>query len=162
MSKSLSMIVAYDQNKLIGIKNKLPWHLSADLKRFKSLTTGNAVIMGYNTYRSIGRPLPNRHNIVLTNEENLEGCDTATSLDDALDLVKPGEEPIVIGGAQVYALALPHVSRLYVTEVAAKLEGDAYFPDFDLSHWQEVWREEHSKDKDNQYDYTFTNYEKIH
>ena len=164
----VSMIWAMAENNVIGRDNKLPWHLPNDLKYFKQLTTGKPVIMGRKTYDSIGRPLPNRTNIIITRDANFsaEGVKVVNSLDEAIELaeaiclVNAQEEVIVMGGAEIYKLCLPRADRLYVTLVHADVEGDAYFPDIDLSHYQEVKREFFEKDGPNPYDYSFCVFER--
>ncbi|MFQ3229323.1 dihydrofolate reductase [Reinekea sp.] len=159
----VSMIWAMAENNVIGRDNKLPWHLPNDLKYFKQITTGKPVIMGRKTYDSIGRPLPNRTNIVITRDTrfNAEGVKVVNSLDDAIELaeatclVNAQEEVIVMGGAEIYKLCLPRADRLYVTLVHAEVEGDAYFPAIDLSHYREVKREFFDKDGPNPFDYSF-------
>jgi dihydrofolate reductase len=164
----VSMIWAMAENNVIGRDNKLPWHLPNDLKYFKQLTTGKPVIMGRKTYDSIGRPLPNRTNIIITRDANFsaEGVKVVNSLDEAIELaeaiclVNAQEEVIVMGGAEIYKLCLPRADRLYVTLVHADVEGDAYFPEIDLSHYQEVKREFFEKDGPNPYDYSFCVFER--
>lgn len=128
------MIVAVDETRAIGKDNKLLWHIPEDLKRFKELTTGHAVIMGENTYRSIGRPLPNRKNIVMTMSADLElpGCLVVHSIEEALQLAKEEEmeEVFVIGGASIYKQFLPMVDRLYLTLVQGTHEADTFFPEY--------------------------------
>jgi dihydrofolate reductase len=140
----LSMIVAVDETRAIGKDNKLLWHIPEDLQRFKELTNGHAIIMGENTYRSIGRPLPNRTNIIVTLNTDLElpGCVIAHSLEEALELGKQheSEELFVIGGASIYKQFLPQIERLYLTLVEGKHEADTYFPDY--SDFKKVLSEE--------------------
>lgn len=144
----LALIVAMARNRVIGKDNQLPWHLPSDLKYFKQTTLGKPVIMGRRTFDSIGRPLPGRKNIVITRQPHWqrEGVSTAVSLPEAIALGRSAalaggaEELMVIGGAQIYAEALPLARRLYVTEVQAEVEGDARFPELSTA-WQEVSRE---------------------
>ncbi len=130
----LSMIVAVDEARAIGKDNRLLWHIPEDLKRFKELTSGHVVIMGENTYHSIGRPLPNRTNIVVTlNQElKLPGCQVVHSLDEAVQVAREyeKEEIFVMGGASIYKQFLPTIDRLYLTLVTGKHEADTYFPDY--------------------------------
>lgn len=139
------LIAAVAQHGVIGKDNALPWHLPEDLKHFKALTTGHAVIMGRKTWESLPpkfRPLPNRRNIVLTRDPAYvaPGATVIHSLDDAVK-VSFGETALfVIGGAQLYAHALPHAQRLELTEIELEVDGDAHFPAFDRSHWREVKR----------------------
>ena len=148
----LSLIAALAKNRVIGRGNTLPWHLPADLKRFKSLTLGHPVIMGRKTFESIvallGKPLPGRDNIVISRSAGhpraaqWTGAQVrfAASLDEALRGIT-AEEVFVIGGAEIYALALPVADRLHLTEILADVEGDAYFPKFARGEWHEMSRE---------------------
>ena len=142
----LSLIAAVAANGVIGSDNALPWRLPEDLKRFKALTLGHPVIMGRKTYESIGRPLPGRRNIVVTRNAayQTDGCEVVASLAAALAACQGGSDEIfVIGGAQIYAEALPLAQRLYLTEIRRAFEGDARFPDWDRAAWKEVAREAH-------------------
>ena len=164
----LALIAAYAQNRVVGIDNKLPWHLPEDLKYFKRCTSGKAIIMGRKTFDSIGRPLPNRTNIVITRnpEFKAEGVKVVTTLEAAIELAKAVneingiDEVMVIGGATIYELTLPIADRLYLTHVHAKVEGDAYFPEVDFSNWHEVERADYSASETNPYDYSFVVYDK--
>ena len=163
----VSLIVAVAKNGVIGIDNKLPWHLPNDLKYFKQVTMGKPIIMGRKTYESIGRPLPGRTNIVISRQEgySAEGCKTASSLQEAVGLAKDiavtdgADEVVVIGGAQIYIEAMSMADRLYLTEVHAEVEGDAFFPDRTETDWTEVGREDHMAEGPNPYDYSFVVYE---
>ena len=165
----IAMIWAMASNGVIGRQNKLPWHLPNDLKYFKRLTSGKTVIMGRKTYESIGRPLPNRINIVITraNDFHAEGIKVVNSLPAALELaaaetlIAGAEEVIVIGGAEIYKLCLPLAERLYVTLVHADVDGDARFPEWDRQAYQEIGREDFSADGPNPYDYSFVVFDKI-
>ncbi len=160
-----SILVAYDKNHGIGAHNNLLWQrdLPADLAHFKSLTTGNAVIMGRKTYESIGRPLPHRQNIVITRElQKIEGVTIVNSLEAAYAAVEPNKEAFVIGGGQVYALALPGVERIYATEVDALFpEADVFFSILVPNEWQEVMREHHERDEHNKYGYDFVTFDRV-
>jgi dihydrofolate reductase len=138
----LALVVAMARNRAIGLCGKLPWHLPEDLKHFKALTLGHALIMGRKTHESIGRPLPGRRNIVVTRgRRTFEGCETANSLGEAIGLARTTDaEPMVIGGAELYAQALPYATRLCVTEVDRDVEADAFFPAWHTDAWQEVRR----------------------
>ncbi len=142
MQPHLTIIVAVDSQRGIGINNTLPWHLPEDLVHFKQTTSGHPIIMGRKTFDSIGRPLPNRRNIVITRnpEWKQDGVDTAASLDAAIALAGDAEA-FVIGGAQIFIEALPRVDRLIVTEIDQKFDCDTFFPQIDLEQWQEVGRE---------------------
>lgn len=143
MSK-LSLIVAMGKNRAIGKDNALPWHLSQDLQYFKAVTLGKPIVMGRKTYDSIGRPLPGRHNIVISRDPAwaAEGVTVVTSVAAALAAAGDVEEVMVIGGEQIYALALAHANQLYITEVEAAPQADAFFPAIDPSQWREVERQE--------------------
>ncbi|HEY5790823.1 MAG TPA: dihydrofolate reductase, partial [Gammaproteobacteria bacterium] len=126
----LALIAALDRNRLIGRDNALPWHLPADLQHFKRLTLGKPVLMGRRTWESLGRPLPGRHNIVLSRDPafRAEGATVVGSLDAALEAAGDAAEAMVIGGAAFYATMLPRARRLYLTEVDGEFDGDAWFP----------------------------------
>lgn len=136
----ISIIVAVAENGVIGDKNSLLWHISEDLKHFKAHTSGHPVIMGRKTYESLGRPLPNRHNVVITRQADLEiaGCTVVHSLEEALALFTPDEEVFIIGGAQIYARALPLADRFLLTRVHHPYEGDTSFPAWDAAEWELV------------------------
>ncbi|RMG92859.1 MAG: dihydrofolate reductase, partial [Zetaproteobacteria bacterium] len=139
--------------------NQLPWHLPADLAWFRKHTLGKPVLMGRKTYESIGHPLPERKNLVLTTDVKLRipGCTTVHSLAQAFHTCAgQASELMVIGGAEVYRLALPQAQRLYITEVHGRFDGDAWFPSFDRRQWQEVYREDHTPDAKNAWPYSFT------
>ena len=138
-----ALVAALARHRVIGVGNRLPWRLPEDLQRFKRLTMGAPVIMGRRTRESIGRPLPGRRNIVVTRERaaTWEGCVVAHSLDEALALADDAPEAFVIGGAELYAQALPRAARLYLTLIDADYAGDAWFPEFDAAAWREVARE---------------------
>lgn len=141
--QKISIIVAMSKNNVIGANNALPWHISEDLKRFKSLTMGKPIIMGRKTFDSIGRPLPGRKNIVITRNTDLKinGVDVVSSVDNAFSLIKDEEQVFVIGGEEIYRIFLDHATHLYVTEIDSVLEGDAYFPQFSANYWREISRE---------------------
>ena len=133
----ISIIVAVAENGVIGDKNSLLWHIGEDLRNFKRITSGHPVIMGRKTYESLGRPLPNRTNVVITRSDTgFEGCTTVHSLEEAVALFPADEEVFIIGGAQIYAQALPVADRLYLTRVYRSYEGDTRFPDWDESEWR--------------------------
>jgi dihydrofolate reductase len=140
----LAIVVATSRNRCIGRDGGLPWHLPEDLRHFRAVTTGHAIIMGRRTHESIGRPLPKRRNIVLSRNPaaTFEGCDTAASLEDAVDLARAGgdDEPRVIGGASVYAAALPVTTRIFLTEVDRTVEGDTFFPPLEAGAFVEISR----------------------
>ncbi len=154
----LSIIVAMDDNQLIGKDNALPWHLPADLGYFKKTTTGKTVLMGRKTYESIGFPLPNRRNVVVSRNTDFEaqGCEVVGSIDAALELSKDDDEVMVMGGASFYEQMLPSADRLYITQIEGEYEGDAHFPKFDRSEFREISRESHTPDEKNPHTYHFT------
>lgn len=161
MQARLTIIVATDQCRGIGIDNKLPWHLPEDMAHFKRTTSGHAVIMGRKTFESIGRPLPNRRNIVITRnpEWQHEGVEAVTSVDTAIALLGD-EEAFVIGGAQIYTEALSRTSKLIVTEIDKVFDCDAFFPDIAASEWKEAAREQYHSEK-NGFDYSFVTYRRV-
>jgi dihydrofolate reductase len=160
----VALIVAMTRSGVIGKDGQLPWRLSADLRRFKTLTMGHALIMGRKTYSSLGRPLPGRTSIVITRQASLDlpaEVLVVHSLAEALHHVGHDDSPFVIGGGEVFALALPLAERLHVTWVEAEIDGDAYFPPWNLHEWRLVAEERHSADAKNQYDYTFATYNRV-
>lgn len=164
MSK-VSIIAAVADNYAIGKSNKLPWHLPADLKHFKALTTGSAVVMGKRTFESLPNgPLPNRKNIVLSSmlsEGVREGYYEADSIEDALELCDNEENVFIIGGGSVYRQALDVADYMYITWVHADFAADAFFPNVDFSKWKEISREDFQPDEKNQHAYSFVTYERI-
>ncbi|KAA6451756.1 dihydrofolate reductase [Bacillus swezeyi] len=159
----ISFITAMDRNRLIGKNNDLPWHLPQDLKYFKEVTNGHAVIMGRKTFESIGRPLPNRKNIVVTTDKGLDipGCEVLHSAEEAVQYAKNrDEECFVIGGSKLYTDLLPFADKLYVTRIDETFEGDRYFPAFGEDEWDVVSRQKGIKDDKNPYDYEFLVYQR--
>ena len=158
------MISALAKNGVIGNKNKLPWHLPADFKWFKEKTLNKIIVMGLNTFKSIGeKPLPSRKHIILHHNvyKVPENCFLAKSIDEALDIAKKlstetGENEIMIcGGSSIYKQFLPMADRMYLTYIHQDFEGDTFFPKFDMKDWQEVSRENHQSDENNKYAYSF-------
>ena len=158
----VTIIAALGRNRVIGKGNQIPWHISEDLKRFKALTMGHPVVMGRKTFQSIGRPLPGRDNIVITRSPEFAapGCRPVHSLAEALTAAQGAAEVFVIGGAEIYALALPLADRLQLTEVDAAIDGDATFPDFDRNAWKEVSRDPGSTAGPDGLRYDFVTYER--
>ncbi len=157
----VSIIVAVAENGVIGDRNTLLWHISEDLKHFKRTTTGHPVVMGRKTFESLGRPLPNRTNVVITRQAlDLPGCTTVHSLEEALALFPAEEEVFVIGGAQIYAAALPVADRLYLTRVEHPYEGDTHFPEWDEAAWRLVASEAHPCGAEYPYPFVFETYER--
>ncbi len=143
MSDGLAIIVAMGRDRVIGNENRLPWHISEDLKHFKRTTTGHAVIMGRKTFESIGKALPKRRNIVVTRQQGatFDGCETAYNLEQALTLARREDVlPFVIGGSSLFTEALPQATHLYLTEIDRAYDGDVFFPEFDSAEFDEVER----------------------
>ena len=140
--RPLAMIAAVAKNKVIGNKGQLPWHVSEDLKFFKTTTTGHAIIMGKKTYDSTGKPLPNRRNIVVSRSAvSIEGAEVCGSIDEAIARARETDpEPFIIGGAEIYRAAMPFATRLIITEIDQTPEGDAFFPTIDAAEWKESER----------------------
>jgi dihydrofolate reductase len=161
---SISIAVAVGENFAIGKNNQLLWHMPADLKFFKQTTTGHTVIMGRKTFDSVGRPLPNRRNIVITRDTQLkiDGVEVVNSLPEALEITKEEEKPVfIVGGAEIYKQALPLTNTLYLTTIHHHFEADTFFPTINRSEWKVVKSERHAADEKNLYDYTFEVLERI-
>ncbi len=154
----ISLVVAYTQNRVIGVKNQLPWHLPNDLKHFKDLTLNQQILMGRKTYESIGRPLPNREMIVLTRQADFHP-DYARCIHDLSELQPLKKDLVVIGGAEIYTLLLPQADIIYATEVKTELAGDAFFPNLDPKVWHETNRESHPADERHAFPYDFVRYQ---
>ena len=152
------MIAAMANNRVIGLDNKMPWHLPADLQHFKKVTTGKPVVMGRKTFESIGRPLPGRRNIIITrnSQYSAQGIETVTTPEAALELVKAEEEVMIIGGGNIYQQFLPNADRLYLTFIDLEVEGDTQFPDYQaVATWENVDEQANKPDEKNQYSYKF-------
>lgn len=163
MSVALTLIAALDRNRAIGRGNALPWHLPDDLKRFKALTLGKPVLMGRKTAESLGRALPKRRNLVLTRSVRVpfEGMEAVDSIDAAIALAQAdgAAELCVIGGGELYALALPRAARMHLTHVETAVDGcDAFFPAFDPTEWRVVAREAHCADEKHAFAFEFVDY----
>ena len=160
---SITIIAAIANNNALGKDNQLIWHLSADLKRFKKLTTGHHIIMGRKTFESIGKPLPNRTTIIITRNEQYKqvGCLIANSLEQAISLVKNDESPFIIGGAQIYQQALDIADKLEITYVYNDFDADVFFPKIDLKIWKEIAKEVFEPDEKNKFKYSFVTYKRI-
>jgi dihydrofolate reductase len=156
----LSLIVAMDENRLIGNDNQLPWRLPADLAFFKRTTMGKPIIMGRKTFDSIGRPLPGRRNIVITRdpEFSAEGCEVVHSIEAALAGCSDHDELMLIGGATLYEQTLDQVSCLYVTRIHHSFSGDTWFPEFDVRHWKISEQQDFDPDQSNSFAYSFVKY----
>ena len=158
----LSIIVAIAKNNAIGKNNKLLWHLPDDLKRFKEITTGHTIIMGRNTFLSLGRVLPNRKHIVLTDikgeTSNNEQLEYVYTMDDIIKYKDGEEENFVIGGASMYRQLMPYCNKMYVTEIDESFDGDVFFPEIDKDEWMEEERITGIKDEKNPYTYDYVTY----
>lgn len=154
----ISLITAYDENQVIGYQNQLPWHLPNDLKHFKNLTTGKTVVMGRLTFDSIGKPLPNRKNVVLTKSSTFQAdhVEIVHRLKDVLSL----DEVMVIGGASVYEQFLPYADQLFITKIHHSFKGDAYFPKWHKDDFFLVSKKKGTEDEKNLYPHTFFHYKK--
>lgn len=157
----ISVIVAVAENGTIGDNNTLLWHITEDMKRFRQLTTGHPVVMGRKTYDSLGRPLPNRRNVVISRQDlAIEGCEVAHSLAEALALFQAEEEVFIIGGAQIYAEAMPVADRFYLTVVEHPYEGDTAFPAWNPLDWQLIELERFEQGSAYPYPFRFETYER--
>lgn len=158
----LASIVATDFNNAIGKDNKLLWHLPADLKFFKTTTMGCPIIMGRKTFESIGRVLPGRKNIIISRNKDLkiEGAEVYSSFEEVMKNVKE-EKAFIIGGADIYKLAMPYVTEIYRTLVKHEFEADTFFPEIKFADFGLVWEEEHFMDEKNAFDYTFQKYVRV-
>jgi dihydrofolate reductase len=159
---SITIVVAADEGGGIGIQGRLPWHLPADLKRFKALTMGKPIIMGRRTWDSIGRPLPGRHSIVVTRDRSLaiEGATVVHSFEEARRTAGDAGEACVIGGADLFALALPEADVIELTRVHARIAADTFLPPIDASIWRETHREWHAADERHAYPFSFVTLER--
>lgn len=157
----IALIVAIDQNNAIGKDNQLLWHLPKDLSFFKNVTTGNAIIMGRKTFESIGKALPNRRNIVISTQKDLQyaGAEITSSLNAAIELVG-NADCYIIGGGSIYQQSLTLVDRLYITKVADKFDADTFFPTINWDEWTLVSEEEHHADEKHAHAFSFCVYDK--
>lgn len=158
----ISLIVAIADNRVIGKDNQLIWHSPADLKRFKQLTMGHHMVMGRKTFDSIGKALPGRTSVVITRQQDWkkENVITADSLQTALNLCGNDSEIFIIGGAQIFASALPLADKIYLTHIHHTFDGDVFFPELKEDHWEITFNELHKADEKNPFDYSFINYER--
>ena len=154
---TISLVAAMDRKRVIGKDNALPWSMPADLKHFRDLTRGRPVIIGRKTYESIGHPLPNRTNIILTRDPawQAEDCTTAHTAREAIAAAGTTPEIMVLGGEQIFRMFLPIANTMYLTLIDAEFPGDAVFPEWSADEWREIAREEHSADTANPHPYTF-------
>ena len=155
----ISIIVAVAENNVIGKGNKLIWHISEDLKRFKQLTTGHHIIMGRKTYESIGKPLPNRTNIIITRDSQFtaQGCIIANSLENAFEIASNDTEVFIIGGGEIYRQAIPFADKIYLTKIHAEFKGDTYFPPLNPDEWTFESTEKEKPLADGNIEYSFLN-----
>jgi len=159
----ITIIAAIANNNALGKNNQLIWHLPADLKRFKTTTSGHHIIMGRKTFESLKKALPNRTNIIITRSKNYnaENCIVVNSLHKALLAAKDDSKPYILGGAQIYKQAIKFADRLDITFVHHEFEADVFFPKIDLNIWKEVFRQDFTADDKNKYDYSFVSFERI-
>jgi dihydrofolate reductase len=158
---TVSIVVAIGENHAIGKDNKLIWYLPKDLKHFKEITNGGTVIMGRKTYDSVGRPLPNRRNIIITRQQvEIADCEVVNSVEAALDLCRDEAEVFIVGGAEIYKLAMPLTDRIYLTIVHANFEADTYFPEIKEDIWKETIRQDHEADEKNPLPFSFITLER--
>ncbi|MCF6141707.1 dihydrofolate reductase [Flavobacterium sp. K77] len=157
------MIAAVAENNALGKNNDLLWHLPHDFKRFKAITTGHHIIMGRKTFESFPKPLPNRTHVIITRQKDYKAtdCIVVSSLEEALSVCPTNKDVFIIGGGEIYNLALPIADKLDLTKVHHTFEADAYFPEIDPKQWKLKNSEHHSKDEKHQYDYSFESYERI-
>lgn len=161
----LSIVVAKAKNNIIGKEDKLVWHLPADLQHFKELTTGHVIIMGRKTFESLGKVLPNRKHIVFSQNPDFkvkdENVQVVHSMLEIQEYIENEEENFVIGGAMIYNLLMPHVTKMYVTEIKEEFEGDCFFPRINPEIWKEITREKGPRNEENNLDYDYVTYERI-
>lgn len=158
----LSLIAAVSRNNVIGHDNRLVWHMPADLKHFKNLTSGHSIIMGRKTFESIGKPLPNRRNIIVTRQQDFEaeGCEVFNNLQAAIDACENEDEVFIIGGEQIFSQSIPAADKIYLTRIYKDFEGDIKFPEFSLSEWRLTKYLRHHADEKNPFEYSFSEYER--
>jgi len=160
----ISLIVAMASNRVIGLNNKMPWHLSADLKRFKHITMGSPILMGRKTYESIGKPLPGRTNIIISRNLSYsqEGCLVFNDLTTALKTIsESADEVFIVGGSDLYKAIMPMADTLHITLINRDFQGDTLFPEIDFNEWLEVSREDIKDDPQVSFSYSFLTLEKI-
>jgi len=157
----VSIVVAIAENHAIGKDNQLLWHLPKDLKHFKEITSGGTVIMGRKTYDSVGKPLPNRRNIIITRQQiEIAGCEVVNSLQAGLDLCREHKEVFIVGGAEIYKQAMPLTDKIYLTIVHESFEADTYFPEISKDIWKETERTDHEADEKNPLSFSFITFER--
>lgn len=159
---TVSSIVAIGENNAIGKNNQLLWHMPADLKHFKDITSGKSIIMGRKTFDSVGKPLPKRRNIVVTRQDiAIPGCEVVKSVEEGLELCKGEKEVFIGGGAEIYKLAMHLTDRIYLTIIHKNFDADTFFPEIDYKVWKETEREDHAPDDKNPYAYSFITLERV-
>jgi len=160
---TISIIAAVGNNRVIGNKNSLPWHLPADMEYFRKNTFGKPIIMGSKTFESIGKSLPSRKNIILSDDIDYKApsCLVVHSIEEALKEAEGNDEVMIVGGASIYKQFLPLANRMYLTFIHHNFEGDSFFPEYDLREWKEIKRIDNQADKNNPYPYSFVVFEKI-
>jgi dihydrofolate reductase len=156
----ITLIAAAAENNALGKDNQLVWHLTDDFKRFKQLTSGHYIIMGRKTFESFPRPLPNRTHIIITRQKNykVEGCLIANSIENAMAMAPKNEEVFIIGGAEIYKQSIDFADKIELTRVHSNFEADAYFPEINSNHWTLSFEEQHHKDENHNFDFTFLTY----
>jgi len=158
---TVSAIVAIGENNAIGKNNQLLWHLPADLRHFKNKTAGHTIIMGRKTFDSVGKPLPNRRNIIVTRKDiTIPGAEVVKSIEDALELCKGEDEVFIGGGAEIYKLAMDKTDKIYLTIVHKMFDADTFFPEIDFEKWVETEHEDHQPDEKNNLSYSFITLER--
>src|SRR3978361_2150570 len=158
----LSIIVAIGENNAIGRNNQLLWHMPADLKHFRLITSGHTIIMGRKTFDSVGKPLPNRRNIVVTRQDiKIEGCEVVKSIDDAIALCKGEDEVFIGGGAEIYRQSMDKTDRVYLTVIHKIFDADTYFPEINFAEWVETAHEDYEPDEKNKLAYSFITLERL-
>ena len=159
----ISLIVAMATNRIIGINKQMPWHLSADLKKFKQITLGNPILMGRKTHESIGKALPGRRNLVISRNRHYQstGCEVFNDIQQAISRCKNEQELFVIGGASFYESMLPHAHFIYLTEIHQTFTGDTFFPEINLNQWQEIAREDINDDIQVNFSYSFVKLQRL-
>lgn len=158
----LIIIAAMARNGVIGKDNTLPWHLPGDMAFFKKTTTGHTIVMGRKNYEDIGRPLPNRRNIVLSRDPGFkaDGCEVVSSLEDMLSITDQDDMTFVIGGAAIYEITLDHAKKMYLTRIDADITGDIYFPEIKWDDWKLSSSEQHQPDEKNEFGFTIEEYDR--
>lgn len=161
--RRLAMIVAASSNDVIGAEGGMPWHLPADLRRFKKLTMGHHIIMGRKTYESIGRLLPGRTSVIVTRQPsfNVVGARIANSVEEAIQIAKDDDCPFITGGAQIYERALPQITDLYLTRIQIEISGDTYLPEIDWDEWELVKSQQHLTSTGSELNCSFEDYRRI-